>query len=348
MPSSPRPQPAARPIAPAAQSQSDLGPARPLAPQDSAGQEAQDHRRQRGDEAQRRVAAAVVRERPLAGKQVQEPGVERPGQVAVLVPVRREAARMVRPVWRHADRGVSRTRRRGADRARTPPSSRRGSTPSAIHCTRAREERQHEQERVAQADLAERVLEREIGLRAAARPEEDPQEDQDQRSPEGVRRHPGFRLPPRQPAGQRERQGRPRPGTRTTAGSGRAASSRPTPRATGDGTTAPRTGCLARVVATSQRLEHLGHHQEHHQPAVGVDRGQPWRIGYGGESISGSAGSRVSHGGVDAPSAGSERSTQLARDQHRATRTIDGGRSDPIQLLVLPPQPINQRAMVGL
>ena len=46
----------------------DLGPARPGAPQDPARQEAQDHRRQRGDEAQGRVAAAVAREGALRGK----------------------------------------------------------------------------------------------------------------------------------------------------------------------------------------------------------------------------------------------------------------------------------------
>ena len=76
---------------PATISQTTLSQAGRSLPEHAAGDQAQDHRRQRGDEAERRVAAAVVRERPLAGEQVEEPGVERPGQVAVLVPVGGEA-----------------------------------------------------------------------------------------------------------------------------------------------------------------------------------------------------------------------------------------------------------------
>ena len=172
----------------------DLRPARPRAPQDPARQQAQDHRRQRGDEAQRRVAAAIARERLLPGKQVQEPGVERPGQVAVLVPVRRETGQMVRPVRPHADRGVVELRAgKRIERERRPVADEDHRQRDPLDSSR--EESQHEQERVAQADLAERVLEREIGLRAAARPQEDAQEHQDQRPPERVRRHLSFDCP---------------------------------------------------------------------------------------------------------------------------------------------------------
>ncbi len=127
----------------------DLGPARPGAPQDSARQEAQDHRRQRGDEAQRRVAAAVARERRLPGKQVQEPRVERPGQVAVLVPVLREPARVVGPVRRHADRAEVKLRAGKRIKGEGPPVSdederQRGPLDSS------RVKSQHEQKRVAQ------------------------------------------------------------------------------------------------------------------------------------------------------------------------------------------------------
>ena len=81
---------------------------------------------QRGDEAQRRIAAAVVRNGRFARKQVQEPGVERPGGVAVLVPVSREPGGMVGQAPPERRRRRNQIRGRAADKARRPPSSRPG------------------------------------------------------------------------------------------------------------------------------------------------------------------------------------------------------------------------------
>ena len=80
------------------QSQSYFRPTGPRAQQDSTGKQAQDHGCQSRDEAQCRVTAAIAQKRLHAGEQVQKPSVKRPGQVAVLVPVRGESAGMVRPV----------------------------------------------------------------------------------------------------------------------------------------------------------------------------------------------------------------------------------------------------------
>ena len=79
----------------------------------------------------------VEAERRLAREQVQEPDVERPRQVRVLVEVREEArcrGAASRPARRP---GVVEVRAAAADTARTPPRSRRGSRRTRATCTRS-------------------------------------------------------------------------------------------------------------------------------------------------------------------------------------------------------------------
>ena len=63
-------------------------------------------------------------------------------------------------------------------------------------------------------------------------------------------------------------------GTRTTAGSCRGVRSRSIPRATGDGREIPKS-CSQEPRWPRRKAQDLGHHQEHHEPAVRVDRSQP-------------------------------------------------------------------------
>ena len=135
---------------------------------------------------------------------------------------------MVRPVGRHADRRVVEAGgRQRIERERRPVADQdhRQRDPLA----RAAGTRQQEQERVAQADLRQRVLEREVGLRSRLRRRKTPSSDQDERPPERVR---SMRPTPGPGAARLAiENGRPRrPGTRTTAGSGPRVRSRPTRR----------------------------------------------------------------------------------------------------------------------
>src|SRR6185436_5194042 len=69
-------------------------------------------------------------------------------------------------------------------------------------------EGEQEEERVAEADLRERVLERPVGLAPLQRPQEDAEEDQREAAPPCVREHPAERLSLRLAARDRERQRR--------------------------------------------------------------------------------------------------------------------------------------------
>ena len=125
------------------------------------------HRRERRDEAQRGPAALVEAERRLAREQVQEPDVERPRQVRVLVEVREEAAY----------RGAASPRARRPACSRSPGPGSGYSTNAAQNADEdrrehrdlhaQRREREQEQERVAEADLRQRVLERPVGAAGA-------------------------------------------------------------------------------------------------------------------------------------------------------------------------------------
>src|SRR5689334_1483024 len=53
-----------------------------LAAQPAASNQAQNHRAERRDEAQRGIAAAISNEGSLAREEIEEPGIECPGQIA--------------------------------------------------------------------------------------------------------------------------------------------------------------------------------------------------------------------------------------------------------------------------
>ena len=177
----------------------------------------EDHRRERRDEAQRGPAAAVEAERLEAREEIEEPGVERPGDVRVLVEVREEARIEVRPVRRHADRRVVEIgrRQRIQDERRPEAHEDRG---ERDRLRAQRRERQQEQERVAEPDLRERVFEGPVGARPIQRAQEDPERDQRDAAPGRVREHPAERLP-LAPGGWQSKTAAPRRrGTRTRAG----------------------------------------------------------------------------------------------------------------------------------
>ena len=236
MPSSPRPQPS-QADDPRHHQPGELGPRRPLAPQDTAGDQPQDHRRQGGNEAERRVAAAVVPERLGTGEQVEEPDVERPGRVAVLVPVGREAAHQMRPVRRNADSRVIEIGTHRIGREEGPVAYNESNERQPLHANRPHA--QQEEERVAQADLREGVFEREVGRRWPIERRKTPR-----KTSTSDRQTACADIQPEtdpRPAGWRGRTAVPRrPGTRTRAGSCRGAPSRSIPRATGDGKETPR------------------------------------------------------------------------------------------------------------
>src|ERR1700679_2146118 len=118
-----------------------------------------------------------MRERLLPGEQVQEPRVERPGQVTVFVPVLRESNRVMGPVRRHADRVEIKLRTGNSIEGEGPPVSDQDQR-QRDPLNSSRLKGQHEQEGVAEANLAECILKSVIGLRAIERPEKDTQEYQ--------------------------------------------------------------------------------------------------------------------------------------------------------------------------
>ena len=97
-------------------------------PQQPAGQEAEDHRGERRDEAERGVAAAVVDERLLAREEVEEPLVRAAGEVrrlvraflAVAIAAAGLLAAVVTPTWNR-----SAARRSGQPSSTTQRASRR-------------------------------------------------------------------------------------------------------------------------------------------------------------------------------------------------------------------------------
>ncbi len=69
----------------------------------ASGDQAQNHRAQSRNEAEGQITALVVDKRLRSWKQVEKPLIESMSQVAVLVPMRGEAAEVVTPVRGHAD-----------------------------------------------------------------------------------------------------------------------------------------------------------------------------------------------------------------------------------------------------
>ncbi len=150
--------------------------------------EAQDHRRQRRDEAERGPAAFVEAERRLAREKVQEPDVERPREVRVLVEVRQEARVEMRPVRGNADaRVVEGRRRQRIEDERRPERDEDRRERQRLRANGG--ERQQEQKRVAEADLCEGVFEGPIRLVTIERPEEDAERHQRDAAPDRVPEH---------------------------------------------------------------------------------------------------------------------------------------------------------------
>src|ERR1700722_19905166 len=125
-------------------------------------------------------------------EKIEEPLVERRGEVRVFVPMRGEA-RQVRPIRRHPDGSVIETgRRQWIQRKRRPVTQQNCRQTQPLNL--AGRPRQQENKNVTHADLAERVLKREIGLRPMQRTQEDPEESEQNSAPDGVPEHRSERL----------------------------------------------------------------------------------------------------------------------------------------------------------
>ncbi len=213
--------------------------------------EAQDHRRQRRDEAERGPAAFVESERRLTREEVQEPDVERPREVRVLVEVREESRVEMRPVRRDADARVVEVRRRQRiEDERRPERDEDDRERQRLHANGG--ERQQEQKRVAEADLREGVFEGPIRLVTIERPQEDAERHQRDAAPDRVPDHAAERLATRRAAARSRTAAPRRRETRTRAESGRAASSPATARASCCRRRSPRTCSAERRRAASR------------------------------------------------------------------------------------------------
>ena len=164
--------------------------------------------------------------------------------------------------------GVGAGRRRGVKRPRQPipeeQRAQRGPLPFG------RPEREQEEQRIAEPDLGQRVLEGEVGLRAVGGAQEDAQRDQQQRAPERVRKevaepaaagHPG-----RDGVGQRHTHQKRKPGLDGIV-----------QRATGPGDVrlvigqkAPK-GTSGKSFRHARQFQDLSHHQQHDKAAIRVD-----------------------------------------------------------------------------
>ena len=242
--------PSARPITPATiRRRSGIAGADVAQP--AARDQAEDHRAQRRDEAQRQVAAAVGDKRRLA----RETG----SGTTCRTPARGCCSCSSAPRARCSDAASPPARRPPDSRTRARHRIQRPGQPvadedhaRAVHCVADRAEAEQEQERVAEADLRQRVLEGQVGLRLCI---------ERRKMPSAISttdRHSAWpnsgpaRAAPRLATRERIRQARRRPGTRTTAGSGRAASSPPTRRASGGTPRNPRNALAGN--ASARRL----------------------------------------------------------------------------------------------
>src|SRR5262249_47126342 len=248
---------------------------RAVAPEYAAADEAEDHRSERGDEAQRRVAAAIEEERALAREEVQEPRVEGPGEVAVLVPVGLESREEMSPVRRYADgRVVEVGRRQRVEDERRPVADEDGGERDPLVADGP--EGEQEQKAVAEPDLGERVLEREVRLRLSHRAQPHAQEHEDERAPEGVGHELALGLARRAPARERERQGhadQEREG-RLDEVVERAVGPLHVVLVMAEERPERGTDIAARGLAEA---EHLAHQEQHDEAAVGVHRGDARR-----------------------------------------------------------------------
>src|SRR5262245_50855521 len=152
---------------------------------------------------------------------------------------------------------------------------------------------EQEQKDISEADLGQRVLEREVGHRLAVGPQEHPESDEQERPPGGVEHHPGEHVPLGSAAGDGERQGHP--DQEGEPWLDHVVERRPGPRHVvsvelDDLPDGPHPLGLAGdallelfVVGDSVQGHPGGDHEEHDQPAVGVDGGDAG--GFGGGAV---------------------------------------------------------------
>ena len=108
----------------------------------------------------------------LAWEEVEEPRVEGPREIRVLVEMREEAAVEMRPASGHANLGVIEARTgQGIQRERGPECHQDRGEHGDLHAQRC--EREQEEERVAETDLRQRVFERPVRLRTFERAQKD-------------------------------------------------------------------------------------------------------------------------------------------------------------------------------
>jgi hypothetical protein len=143
-------------------------------------------------------------------------------------------------------------------------------TTSAIISFRSERVPSKEKQGIAETELGKRILECPVGLRTMHGAEEDTQQDQQQGSPHVMPQHPARGLPPGRPARDGEWQG-------YTNQKGEGGLDEVV-----KGATQPwhMTLMIPQELPESAfrkglshlcQLQHLGHHQEHHQSPVGID-----------------------------------------------------------------------------
>src|ERR1039457_5669309 len=151
-----------------------------------AGAEAKENGAHRGDKAEGEIAAFVVEEAGRARQNVEEPDVECLAKVAVLVPVGGEPCEVMVPVrWNSYGSVIETGPRSRIERPCQPIAEEEGAERGPLPTWTAMSKQ--EGERVSQADLGERVFKGKVRLRAACGTQEDPEGDEEEASPDGMR-----------------------------------------------------------------------------------------------------------------------------------------------------------------
>ena len=254
----------------------------------AAGDKAEDHGGECGDEAESDIASIVVEEGLGAGELVEEPDVEGLPEVAVHVPVGGEAGEQVAvPIRRDADRGPGEIRARsGVEGPGEPIADEDGGEGGPEPAQAAIGEK--EGEGVAEANLGEGVFKGEVRHRAVDGAKEEAEEDEQEAAPQRVAEHAAEGGATLQAATQGVRKGdADEEGERGL-----------------DGVVQAHAGPLDVGLVVGEELpdvavreglgdfgkrEDFAHHEEHDETAVGVDGEVAALIEGGGGSCSGHA-----------------------------------------------------------
>ena len=263
------------------------------------GDEAEEHGAERGDETEGEIAAAVVEEWFFAREKIHEPLVEASAEVPIFIPVRGEAGEVL-PIGRDAD-GLP-IEIRGRERIECPggPVANEDGGESDPLSARACEG-EEEREGVAEADLSEGIFEGEIGHGAIDAAEENSEEDQEERTPDGVSEHFWEGVTFGDAAGDGEWE-------RDTDHKGEGGLDEVVERATDPfdvrllvGQERPELA-FGKIASDAAEMEDFGDHEEHDEAAVGIERDETlrggsddgfridlfgWRGGSGGSGSSG-------------------------------------------------------------